>query len=125
MVSNHLSSGLSTNNVIPSSPEEFPEVEELYAISPRMVAQFVMRSVIAVPTTEVPINPSNRNYNKIFSRSKDMKPKSPASILESQERFERTRKSENQARKEVAKERKKNPGQAFGGAKRKRTAVVR
>lgn len=53
-----------------------------------------------------------------------MKTKSPASILESQERFERTRKSETQAQKEVAKERKKL-GQAFGGAKRKRTAIFR
>lgn len=52
LVSNHLSPNLSAIT-IPSSPEEFPEVEELYAIS--QGGRTLHNEVgIAVSTTEVP-----------------------------------------------------------------------
>lgn len=99
-------SGLVTNHpspssaiIISSSPKEFPEVEELYAIS--QGGRTIRKEVgIAVSTTKVPFTST-----AVTTRSsRGVKPrKSNAQLaLESQERFERARKSEKQARKEVA-----------------------
>ena len=64
--------------ITPSSPEEFPEVEELYAISQggRKIRNEISN---AVSTTTIPFS-FNRNYNKIFSWSESKKIKGPTSI---------------------------------------------
>ena len=96
LVSNHPSP--SSTIIIPSSPEEFPEVEELYAIS--QGGRTIRNEVgIAVSTTEVPFT-SIEVTTRSFCGVKPRKSKAQLA-LESQERFERARKSEKRARKEV------------------------
>lgn len=103
MASNHPSPSLSAI-VIPSSSKEFPEVEELYAISQdaHKITQFVMRLVLQFqpPKFHLAQPPSQQDH---LAGVKPRKSKAQLA-LESQERFERARKSENQARKEVKKE---------------------
>ena len=98
LVSNHPSPSLSAI-IIPSSPEGFPEVKKLYSIS--QGGRTIRNEIgIAVSTTKVPF--ISAGVATRSSRGVEPRKSKAQLALESQERFERARKSENEARKEVA-----------------------